>query len=292
MTTSEQLEREAEETRARIAETLEELRARVTPGRLVDQLVDYARNGGGGRFLGNLRRQVEENPLPIAVMGAGLGWLMMASGHSAGRGSRHGAHHTATEAGGVAARAHDATEGLQESARSAASTVRGAASSAGASVSEAVASVFDASAHGARRAARAVSGSTTAMQRGVTGATHGIERLFREQPLIVAGLGLALGAVLGAALPATETEDRILGNGDDSSKDKEPAGASKESGGESTVPGGPLRESPPQESTAQESTAQENAAQAQPNDTAPTLVPVEKSEVRPGSQLPLEPDRV
>src|SRR3954453_7586146 len=83
MSNSEQLERETEAERARLSETLEELRARITPGHVVDQLVDYAADSTGGMFFRNLRQQAIDNPLPVALMGAGLGWLAMA-------GRRHG----------------------------------------------------------------------------------------------------------------------------------------------------------------------------------------------------------
>jgi hypothetical protein len=46
-TSSEQLEREAEQSRARLAEKLDDLRAQITPGQIVDQLTDYARESGG-----------------------------------------------------------------------------------------------------------------------------------------------------------------------------------------------------------------------------------------------------
>src|SRR5207248_63585 len=58
--------------------TLEELRARITPGQVVDQLTDYAADSGAGEFFRNLTRQAVNNPLPVALMGAGLGWLMLA----------------------------------------------------------------------------------------------------------------------------------------------------------------------------------------------------------------------
>jgi hypothetical protein len=44
-TQSEQLERKAQQARARLTETLKELRAGLTPGQVVDQLADYAREG-------------------------------------------------------------------------------------------------------------------------------------------------------------------------------------------------------------------------------------------------------
>src|ERR1700730_4833008 len=87
---SEQLRRETEQTRARVAETLEELRARITPGQVVDQLVDYAGDSGAGEFFRNLGRQAVNNPLPLTLMGVGLAWLMLAGKSSgspmAGRG--------------------------------------------------------------------------------------------------------------------------------------------------------------------------------------------------------------
>src|SRR5215469_9954784 len=80
MLKSELLEREAEARRAQLAETFEELRGRVTPGRVVDRLVDYARDSGGADFFRNLRDQTVANPLALGIVGAGLAWLMLSNG--------------------------------------------------------------------------------------------------------------------------------------------------------------------------------------------------------------------
>jgi hypothetical protein len=58
MSSSEQLEREAEASRELISSHLAELRGRMTAGQIVDQVMDYARNGTAGEFAENLRRQV------------------------------------------------------------------------------------------------------------------------------------------------------------------------------------------------------------------------------------------
>jgi hypothetical protein len=42
----------------------------------------------------------------------------------------------------------------------------------------------------------------------------------REQPLVLAGIGVAVGAALGAMLPATEAEDRLMGEASDDLKEK------------------------------------------------------------------------
>ena len=57
MAYSEQLERDTQSCRDQLADTLDELRARMTPGEVVDQLVDYAKDTTGGLFsCANLRR--------------------------------------------------------------------------------------------------------------------------------------------------------------------------------------------------------------------------------------------
>src|SRR5215212_10665073 len=90
MNTTEQLEHETEETREQISATLDELRARMTPGHVVDQLVDFASDSSGGMFFRNLRQQVIDNPVPVALMGAGFAWLAMAGRHGPNKGAARG----------------------------------------------------------------------------------------------------------------------------------------------------------------------------------------------------------
>ena len=73
------LEREVEETRWQLLGTLEELRGRMTAGRVVDQVIDYTRDSPAGDFFRNLRREIRENPLPLVVIGIGITWLLLAS---------------------------------------------------------------------------------------------------------------------------------------------------------------------------------------------------------------------
>src|SRR5438477_862749 len=80
MAYSEQLERDTQSCRDQLADTLDELRMRMTPGEVVDQLVGYAQDTTGGLFFQHLKRQVANNPLPVALMGAGFAWLMFGKG--------------------------------------------------------------------------------------------------------------------------------------------------------------------------------------------------------------------
>lgn len=62
-------------------------------------------------------------------------------------------------------------------------------------------------------------------------ATSGISQLaqfIQDQPLIAAGLGLAIGAALGAVLPETELENRVVGERADEVKARARAAASEQ----------------------------------------------------------------
>ncbi len=79
MNSSKQLEQEAQACRERLLEMVDELRVRLSPGQVVDELVGYAQDTTGGLFFRNLKRQVAENPVPLALAGAALAWFVLAS---------------------------------------------------------------------------------------------------------------------------------------------------------------------------------------------------------------------
>jgi hypothetical protein len=78
-TKSEQFEEQARRARARLSETAEALRTRMTTGEVVDQFADYARQGPPAQFFRNLTREAVENPLPLTLIGIGVAWLIIAS---------------------------------------------------------------------------------------------------------------------------------------------------------------------------------------------------------------------
>jgi hypothetical protein len=212
MSTSEQLEREAEQTRAEIASMLEELRSRMTPGQIVDQMLDFARDSTGGQFFNNLRRQVADNPLPVTLMGAGLAWLVLAG--------RNGSRRSL-----ASEQRREVSDSYYETESSIGTSVADAASLASSSVAEAANSVagaanaaLEASASRARRAAELIGISGSALRLNTVAASRGIGNFLQEQPLVLAGAGLAIGAALGAMFPATRTENELMGEASDSIK--------------------------------------------------------------------------
>lgn len=63
-------------TRSRMDARLNELQERLSPGQVLDDLMRYFRGSEGGDFARNLMDSVRSNPLPAALTGIGLTWLM------------------------------------------------------------------------------------------------------------------------------------------------------------------------------------------------------------------------
>jgi len=74
--TSAELEREVDQQRIRLETRVNEIQERLSPGQLVDEFLNYTKSSGGSEFFANLGRSVQNNPLPIALTGIGLAWLM------------------------------------------------------------------------------------------------------------------------------------------------------------------------------------------------------------------------
>lgn len=73
--TSAELQREIEQQRSRVEDTIDQIQDKLSPGQLVDELLAYTK-GGGGEFVASLQRNVTANPLPVALLGVSLAWLM------------------------------------------------------------------------------------------------------------------------------------------------------------------------------------------------------------------------
>ncbi len=73
------IEGDLDRTRAHLSGSLGELRTRMTPGQVIDDLMRYFRGQEGAEFGRNLMDNVRSNPMPAAVTGIGLTWLMATS---------------------------------------------------------------------------------------------------------------------------------------------------------------------------------------------------------------------
>lgn len=79
------IEREIEHDRERIGEKLSAIQEKLTPGQLIDEALGYLKSSGGAEYIGNLGGAVKANPVPLALMGVSIAWLMAGSGQTAPR---------------------------------------------------------------------------------------------------------------------------------------------------------------------------------------------------------------
>lgn len=253
---SEELERRAERERAKIAETAEQMRRRLTPGQLIDEVLNYARESGSAGMLHNLKGQVQDNPLALAMVGAGMAWLMAGPGYGGSDSRRtdeweedgydtdaelHGLYFSDPITGDQADADERADAGAGQRISEAAKSATSAASSSARNASNAAKSAYRSAEEQARSASHAArdayhaaeNRARSAMDAASEQARHAganarryVERggnmvadLMEREPLAIGALGFAVGAAIGAGLPSTRWEDRHLGPTRDKLKD-------------------------------------------------------------------------
>lgn len=271
MSYTEQLERDTERTRLELANTIEELRDRLTPGQVLDEVLDYASDGDVGDYLRNFKRQIIDNPIPIGLMGASMAWLVATSAFGRRHDGRMMRERVARKTGEFAARAQGSARDFADGAQRTAADLAGSAQAAGSNMADSARlaahdlrdRAAEMSADATNRAAEvaqdaraaagrvgdqmrdaasaagaslAAAGDSIAAQasrgrealgefasdigRNGRAASRAVADFAHEQPLIVAAAGLVLGAIIGALLPSTETEDRLIGESSDAAKEK------------------------------------------------------------------------
>src|SRR5215217_4813100 len=88
------LQRELEQQRNRVENTIDEIQQKLSPGQLVDELLAYTK-GGGGEFISSLQRQITANPLPVGLLGVSLAWLMAKPAGGGNVSTHHRGNYTA-----------------------------------------------------------------------------------------------------------------------------------------------------------------------------------------------------
>src|SRR5215208_415919 len=227
-------EHEAEATRRSLANSLNELRDRLTPGQVFDEALTYAK-GGSATFARAFSNAVRENPFPALLIGTGCMLFMsekmgITKSKSAGRYTGSFAATGDTNHGsGIGERAkekvHDAADTVKQGfaavgdrLQDTSERVRETAQEMGEGVAEAAERV--------KQRTRSVAArlTDTAAQTGEQARFAGRQvkdranTLLHEQPMLMAGIGLALGAAIAALIPVTRTENRLMGETSDRMK--------------------------------------------------------------------------
>jgi phage-related protein len=249
MTSSAQLQREADAARIGLADTLGQLRDGVAPSALSGEAIALVKDSGLS-ILKALSDSARANPVPALLIGAGLTMLLTrttgrdvmgaatstlksaaASGADAVRSAASGvAGATSSAASSVAGAAKEVVKGatdrtadvVMDSAAAVSDRVAESAVSAHQTAVDSMASVKDRLQSGldsgkaefdARRqqASELADNVTGQAQTVAQQARQSFARLIEEQPILMAALGAALGAAVGAALPLSQAEKDLMG---------------------------------------------------------------------------------
>jgi hypothetical protein len=203
------LEREINQTRAEMNQTLDSLERKLTAGQLLDQCLTFF--GMKGTEIGSsLGRCVKDNPMPVLLTATGIGWMMFGPNQtrSAVRYNRYAYDDAEEGAEGLTAK-------ISETMQSGATATRQQFAKTTETAKETVNRTTDKVKETADRAADAlhetVNKTRDIAQSQVKQVRDGFNQLLEEQPLILGAVGLAVGAMIGAAFPSTEQEDRLVG---------------------------------------------------------------------------------
>jgi ElaB/YqjD/DUF883 family membrane-anchored ribosome-binding protein len=99
-----------------------------------------------------------------------------------------------------------------ESAKRGLGDMAHSAGSAASRIGHAASDAYETAAAKAARAASSVKDSALELERKTMNMARDVGDRIMAEPLALIGIGLALGAVLGAAVPNTEAENRLMGD--------------------------------------------------------------------------------
>ena len=240
---SEAIRSDIDRTRANMDETFAALDAKLTPTQLLLEGWNLFR-GGSTAGASKLWRVAKEHPMPAAVIGLGLGWLLVESSRNEeerrgfrgdygyGR-STYGGSYGYTGSTGYATGGYAGTSGytgagydydeesggrlsaVKEKVKDVAESAKDAVSEAGHKVGD---KVGDAAGwtkehaldlgHRTKDQAYALRGKAKTQ---VRRARVGFWQTMEENPLMVGAATLALGVIAGLAIPSTRKEDELMG---------------------------------------------------------------------------------
>jgi ElaB/YqjD/DUF883 family membrane-anchored ribosome-binding protein len=231
---TDRIEADLDQSRTRLNDTLQALGSKLSPGQMLDEVLGLAQ-GQAGQFAGKLGRQVRDNPMPTLLIGAGVAMLLLNARHGGGGVNGDDWHaerryrsleetrwanprradesddnydarlydaygHALDLKQRAGEAAHDFTARIAKTVDGVRDTAHAARERVGQSLSSTASYVSDKAHNLGERAADM---------------RHGAGDLYRDSPLSVGAIALAIGAVIGSLTPLTDTErERLEGIAD------------------------------------------------------------------------------
>jgi hypothetical protein len=182
----EQLERAADRIRADLDSTLDALERKLSPSQLLDRSLTYLREHGGEMAYA-VGDTVRRHPVPILLTVAGLGWLVASSVRK----------RDPIDVTPLDVTADDELDDLDDDLDDLDDDLNVASEESPHSELEPPRSRFRDGVAGARARTRR--------------AQYQVVSALEERPLVFGGLAVAIGALLGLVIPATQYEDKVVG---------------------------------------------------------------------------------
>ena len=257
------IRRQIECTRAQMTGTINQIGERLSPDYLLDKAKTSVREATVGRFKdmsyeanrrmegmsNNMSDTVRANPLPVALIGLGLGWLLMSDRSKRQQHEMRGQYRTTgyryyegnndpAALDQVRHRVGDATDAVQDRAADLQDRISGTAQRVGENVSETAQRTGEAVRETAYRMGESVGHTAEMVQERAADmsnqarneadrlaaeagwrAQNGVERTrqtfwetMEQNPLTLGAIVLIAGAAVGASIPSTEYENRLMGD--------------------------------------------------------------------------------
>lgn len=235
-----------EQTRTEMGQTIQQLQERLSPERIKEQIQESVKDATIGKveqmayqaeyevksWPRRLSRTVKENPMPAALIGIGIGWLLVSDRDddygSSNRGRRMHSYgedvyygdrdnkgwvgdqaedarqRVSSAANRMQNRAEDAVENVRNRAEDVVDNVQERASELGEQVQETAGEARD-------YAQQTAAQLEVCARESVRRTKQTFWETMNENPMLVGAAALAVGAAIGAALPSTPTENRLMG---------------------------------------------------------------------------------
>ncbi len=222
MTSSAKLQHQADQARHGLSSALDDLRSSVTTTALTNGAMTFAKDGSSAVAKAAVDRAMA-NPLAAMLIGAGI-VMLMSSDKSSGVGSAIDKGNSVIKdaagamggigstlmgaASAVLGATKTATGTAVDTAKNAADQVSSAATDAAHLATDTYGKAKDAIAKGQEQGLKTLHDT----QQLAADTTTRLEKLAAEQPILVAALGVAFGAALGASLPITTAERTFMGD--------------------------------------------------------------------------------
>jgi ElaB/YqjD/DUF883 family membrane-anchored ribosome-binding protein len=234
------IEAQVNESRAQLNNTLEAISDKLSPSQMVDEAMTMVKDQAQQmapqmkRVARQLGRTVQQNPLPLALIAAGIAWFVIQSRQNRyapgsysdfewdqdnmADGDAINESYSSLEDSDVGSLSSSDVSPSGASFSSATSTAAGNGGGIKKGVSGAVQRVRrttndlrDTVTHTASKAARMAHQRATQVGRGLQAAQHRTVQFYDESPLTAGAIALGVGVLIGTAIPLSRTERERLG---------------------------------------------------------------------------------